>query len=156
MLRLRDMIQSCMENSSMRRFAVSAALVLAAAAVWAQQRTPSPAGAEVYFISPKDGATVTSPFVVQFGLKGMGVAPAGVKFENTGHHHLLIDSDPPTDLSVPLTANDQLIHFGKGQTQATVTLPPGKHTLQLLMGDADHRAHNPPVFSKQITVTVTR
>ncbi|HZS20009.1 MAG TPA: DUF4399 domain-containing protein [Pseudonocardiaceae bacterium] len=140
----------------MRRFAVSAALVLAAAVVWAQERTPSPAGAEVYFISPKDGATVTSPFLVQFGLKGMGVAPAGVRFENTGHHHLLIDSDPPTDLSVPLTANDQLIHFGKGQTQATVTLPPGKHTLQLLMGDADHRAHNPPVFSKQITVTVTR
>jgi len=150
------MIQSCVENSSMRRFAVGAALVLAAAAVWAQQRTPSPAGAEVYFISPKDGATVTSPFVVQFGLKGMGVAPAGVKIENTGHHHLLIDSDPPTDLSVPLTANDQLIHFGKGQTQATVTLSPGKHTLQLLLGDYDHKAHDPPVFSRQITITVSK
>jgi hypothetical protein len=140
----------------MRIFAAGVVLVLAATGVWAQERTPSPPGAEVYFISPKDGATVTSPFLVQFGLKGMGVAPAGVKIANTGHHHLLIDSDPPTDLSAPLTANDQLIHFGKGQTQATVTLPPGKHTLQLLLGDQAHRAHNPPVFSKKITVTVTQ
>lgn len=141
----------------MRMFAVSAALVLAATVAWAAgERTPSPAGAEVYFISPKDGATVSSPFVVQFGLKGMGVAPAGVKFEGTGHHHLLIDSDPPTDLDAPLTANDQLIHFGKGQTQAVVTLPPGKHTLQLLMGDQNHRAHNPPVFSQKITVIVSK
>jgi hypothetical protein len=123
---------------------------------WADDRTPSPAGAEVYIISPKDGAAVTSPFVVQFGLKGMGVAPAGVKIEGTGHHHLLIDSDAPTNLDEPLTANDQLIHFGKGQTQAVVTLPPGKHTLLLLMGDYHHRAHNPPVFSKKITITVTR
>ena len=140
----------------MRIFVAGIVLVLAATGVWAQERTPSPAGAEVYFISPKDGATVTSPFLVQFGLKGMGVAPAGVKFANTGHHHLLIDSDPPTDLNAPLTANDQLIHFGKGQTQATVTLPPGKHTLQLLLGDQAHRAHNPPVFSKKITVTVSK
>jgi hypothetical protein len=119
----------------MRIFAVSAALVLAATLAWALERTPSPAGAEVYIISPKDGATVSSPFVVQFGLKGMGVAPAGIKFENSGH---------------------QLIHFGKGQTQTTVTLPPGKHTLQLLLGDQNHMAHNPPVFSKKITVTVTK
>src|SRR5215475_3198154 len=138
----------------MRMLAVSAALVLAAVVAWAEERTPSPPGAEVYFISPKDGATVTSPFVVQFGLKGMGVAPAGIKFEHTGHHHLLIDSDPPTDLNAPLTANDLLIHYGKGQTQTTVTLPPGKHTLLLLLGDENHRAHNPPVFSKKITITV--
>jgi hypothetical protein len=149
-------INRFMESFLMRIFAVGAVLVLAAAAVWAEERTPSPAGAEVYFISPKDGATVTSPFLVQFGLKGMGIAPAGVKFENSGHHHLLIDSEPPTDLNAPLTANDQLIHFGKGQTQATVTLPPGKHTLQLLLGDQDHRAHNPPVFSKKITITVAK
>ena len=140
----------------MHRFAVGAALILAAAVGWAQVRTPSPPGAEVYIISPKDGATVTSPFLVLFGLKGMGVAPVGVKFANSGHHHLLIDSDPPTDLNAPLTANDQLIHFGKGQTQATVTLPPGKHTLQLLLGDQDHRAHDPPVFSKKITITVVK
>ena len=140
----------------MRLFAVSAALVLAATIAWANERTPSPAGAEVYIISPKDGETVTSPFVVLFGLKGMGVAPAGVKFENSGHHHLLIDSDAPADLNAPLTADDQLIHFGKGQTQATLTLPPGKHTLQLLLGDQDHRAHDPPVFSKKITITVVK
>jgi hypothetical protein len=145
-----------MESVLMRIFAAGVVLLLAATGVWAQERTPSPPGAEVYFISPKDGATVTSPFLVQFGLKGMGVAPAGVKFANTGHHHLLIDSDPPTDLSAPLTADDQLIHFGKGQTQAIVTLPPGKHTLQLLLGDQAHRAHNPPVFSKKITVTVSK
>jgi hypothetical protein len=77
----------------MRVFVVGAALVLAAAVAWAQERTPSPPGAEVYFISPKDGAKVSSPFVVQFGLKGMGVAPAGVKLENSGHHHLI---SPPT------------------------------------------------------------
>jgi hypothetical protein len=144
------------ESFAMRMFAVSAALVLAATFAWAQERTPSPAGAEVYIISPTDGATVSSPFVVQFGLKGMGVAPAGIKFENSGHHHLLIDSNAPTDLNAPLTADDQLIHFGKGQTQTTVTLPPGKHTLQLLLGDQNHMAHSPPVFSKQITVTVTK
>lgn len=140
----------------MRLFAVGAALVLAATVTWAEDRSPSPANAEVYIISPKDGATVSSPFVMQFGLKGMGVAPAGVKFDGSGHHHLLIDSDPPTNLDAPLTADDQLIHFGKGQTQAVVTLPPGKHTLQLLMGDHNHKAHNPPVFSKKITVIVTK
>ncbi len=140
----------------MRMFAVGAALLLTAATVGGQERTPSPAGAEAYIISPKDGATVTSPFQVQFGLKGMGVAPAGVKFENTGHHHLLIDSGPPTDLNLPLTADEQLIHFGKGQTQAIVTLPPGRHTLQLLLGDQNHRAHEPPVFSKKITITVVK
>jgi hypothetical protein len=140
----------------MRKFTVTTALVLAATFSWAQERTPSPAGAEVYIISPRDGATVSSPFVVQFGLKGMGVAPAGVKFENSGHHHLLIDSNAPADLNAPLTADDQLIHFGKGQTQSTVTLPPGTHTLQLLLGDQNHMAHNPPVFSNKITVTVTK
>src|SRR4029077_5039142 len=91
-----------MESFPMRMLVVSAALVLAAAVVWAQERTPSPAGAEVYIISPKDGAKVSSPFVVQFGLKGMGVAPAGVKFDNTGHHHLLIDADAPAQLGAPL------------------------------------------------------
>jgi hypothetical protein len=138
----------------MRMFAVTAALVLAATVAGAQDRTPSAAGAEVYIISPKDGAKVTSPFVVHFGLKGMGVAPAGVKFDNTGHHHLLIDTDAPADLSVPLPATEKIVHFGKGQTETTLTLPPGKHTLQLLLGDASHIPHNPPVISKKITVTV--
>jgi hypothetical protein len=140
----------------MRMFVVTAALALAATVVWAQDRTPSPAGAEVYIISPKDGAKVSSPFVVEFGLKGMGVAPAGVKIENTGHHHLLIDTDAPADLNAPLPSSDKVMHFGKGQTQTTLTLPPGKHTLQLLLGDSGHVPHNPPVISKKITVTVTK
>ena len=120
----------------------------------AQERTPSAPGAEVYIISPKNGATVHNPVLVQFGLKGMGVAPAGVKFDNTGHHHLLIDTDPPADLSAPLPATDKIVHFGKGQTETTVTLKPGKHTLQLLLADMSHVPHQPPVISKKITVTV--
>ena len=140
----------------MRMFAITTALVLAATVVWAQDRTPSPAGAEVYIISPKDGAKVSSPFVVQFGLKGMGIAPAGVKLENTGHHHLLIDTDAPADAGAPLPASDKVVHFGKGQTETKLTLPPGKHTLQLLLGDASHVPHNPAVMSKKITVTVTK
>lgn len=133
-----------------------AAVALAAAATlaWAQERTPSPAGAEVYFISPKDGATVKSPVTIQFGLKGMGVAPAGVKFEATGHHHLLIDTDIPADQNAPLPTSDAVRHFGKGQTETTVELPPGKHTLQLVLGDQNHTPHNPPVVSKKITITV--
>jgi hypothetical protein len=140
----------------MRMFAITAALALAATIVVAQDRTPAPAGAEAYIISPKDGAKVTSPFVVQFGLKGMGIAPAGIKFDNTGHHHLLIDTDPPADVNAPLPASDKIVHFGKGQTETTVTLPPGKHTLQLLLGDSTHVPHNPPVMSKKITITVTK
>jgi hypothetical protein len=118
-------------------------------------RTPSPPGAEVYIISPRDGAKVHSPVTVVFGLKGMGVAPAGVKFDNTGHHHLLIDTDPPSDVNAPLPATDKIVHFGKGQTEASVPLSPGKHTLQLLLGDQNHVPHNPPVISKKITITVT-
>jgi hypothetical protein len=140
----------------MRMFVVTAALALLATTALAQDRTASPAGAEVYIISPKDGAKVSSPFVVQFGLKGMGIAPAGIKVENTGHHHLLIDSDAPTDLGAPLPASDKVVHFGKGQTETTLTLAPGKHTLQLLLGDSGHIPHNPAVISKKITVTVTK
>ena len=117
-------------------------------------RTPSPAGAEVYIISPKDGAVVTSPVTVRFGLKGMGIAPAGVAFENSGHHHLLVDVDPPADLSQPIANNEHSLHFGKGQTETELKLTPGKHTLQLLLGDQLHVAHDPPVMSKKITITV--
>jgi len=118
-------------------------------------RTPSPAGAEVYIISPKNGAKVKSPVLVQFGLKDkMGIAPAGVKFDNSGHHHLLIDTDAPADLGAPLPATDHIKHFGKGQTETTLTLTPGKHTLQLLLADQNHIPHDPPVISKKITITV--
>jgi hypothetical protein len=145
------------------RTLIIAALMLAAPLAGAQtpaaapERTASPAGAEVYIISPRDGATVHSPVRVQFGLKGMGVAPAGVKFENTGHHHLLIDSDAPADAAAPLPATDKIVHFGKGQTETTLTtLTPGKHTLQLLLGDQNHIPHNPPVISPKITITVAK
>ena len=138
---------------------ILAALVLATpfcvgSVALAQERTPSAAGAEVYIISPKDGATVHNPVLVQFGLRGMGVAPAGIKFDNTGHHHLLIDTDPPSDPSTPLPATDKIVHFGKGQTETTLKLTPGKHTLQLLLADANHIPHSPPVISKKITITV--
>jgi hypothetical protein len=122
----------------------------------AAERTASPPGAQGYIISPKDGAKVHGPVLVQFGLKGMGIAPAGVKMDNTGHHHLLIDTDAPTDLSAPLPATDKIVHFGKGQTQTKMTLTPGKHTLQLLLGDMNHVPHAPPVISKKITITVTK
>jgi hypothetical protein len=140
----------------MRMFVVTAALALAATVVSAQDRMASPADAQVYIISPKDGAKVASPVTVQFGLKGMGIAPAGVKIENTGHHHLLIDADAPTDLGQPLPASEKVVHFGKGQTETQVKLTPGKHTLQLLLGDSTHVPHNPPVISKKITITVTK
>jgi hypothetical protein len=149
------------------RTLIIAALILAAPLASAQApaapapaaalpRTASPPGAEAYIISPKDGATVKSPVLVQFGLKGMGVAPAGVKFDNTGHHHLLIDTDAPADPGAPLPATDKIVHFGKGQTEASVPLSPGKHTLQLLLGDQNHVPHNPPVISSKITVTVAK
>jgi hypothetical protein len=136
------------------RTMIIAALVLGAALAFAQERTPSPASAQAYLISPQDGARVHNPVLVQFGLKAMGVAPAGVRFDNTGHHHLLIDTDPPADLSAPLPSTDKIVHFGKGQTETTLTLTPGKHTLQLLLGDMNHVPHNPPVLSKQITISV--
>ena len=117
-------------------------------------REPAPQGAEVYIISPKDGATVQSPVTVVFGLKGMGVAPAGIKLENTGHHHLLIDTDAPADLSQSLPATEKIVHFGKGQTETSVTLAPGKHTLQLLLGDSLHAPHDPAVISKKIRIVV--
>src|SRR6202008_891185 len=114
-------------------------------------RTPSPPGAEVYIISPKDGAKVKSPVLVQFGLKGMGIAPAGVKFEDSGHHHLLIDTAAPADMGAPLPPPDHTKHCGKGQTETSLPLPPGKHRLQLLLGDQNHVPHDPPVISKKIT-----
>jgi hypothetical protein len=139
---------------SSRSHAALAAVVLAVVSVVAAGREPSPAGAEVYIVSPKDGAKIKGPVTVVFGLKGMGIAPAGIKLENTGHHHLLIDSSPPADLSLPLPANEKTVHFGKGQTETTLTLAPGKHTLQLVLGDFVHIPHEPAVVSKQITIVV--
>lgn len=125
-----------------------------AAALADMPRTPAPEGAKVYFIEPANGATVDKTFTVKFGLKGMGVAPAGVDAPATGHHHLLIDMDQEPAMNLPLPMTDNLKHFGKGQTEAEVTLPPGKHTLQLLVGDKNHVPLDPPVISEKITVTV--
>jgi hypothetical protein len=112
-----------------------------------------PRGAELYFIAPADGATVTSPVTVRFGLRGMGVAPAGIAMDGTGHHHLLIDAElPAPDQPIPADANH--LHFGKGQTETVLTLAPGKHRLRLLLGDHLHRPHDPPVVSEVITITV--
>jgi Domain of unknown function (DUF4399) len=134
--------------------ALFTAFAMAGAAPVSAQ-TPSPPGAKVYFINLKDGAEVTSPFLVQFGLSGMGIAPAGVEKPNTGHHHLIIDATlSPDELKQPIPADDKHRHFGGGQTEATITLPPGKHTLQLVLGDWSHIPHVPPVMSDVITITV--
>src|SRR6187549_2120684 len=141
-----------MKTNLLVTFACGGALALASSLSLA--REPSPAGAEVYIVSPKDGAKVQSPVTVVFGLKGMGIAPAGIKFDNTGHHHLVIDGDAPADLSLPIPANEKSVHFGKGQTETSLTLAPGKHTLLLVLGDSLHVPHDPAVISKKITITV--
>jgi hypothetical protein len=110
--------------------------------------------AHAYIISPQNGETVPQTFTVRFGLSGMGVAPAGVEREGTGHHHLLIDLKELPDLDKPLPANDHIRHFGGGQTETELTLPPGTHTLQLLMGNYMHVPHDQPVMSEKITITV--
>jgi hypothetical protein len=139
----------------MRRLLLVSALSLLATLALAQDRSAAPAGAEVYIISPQNGATVTGPVTVRFGLKGMGIAPAGVKFDNTGHHHLLIDTDlSQVKLDAPLPATDKILHFGKGQTETVVTLAPGKHTLELLFADYLHVPFDPTLHSKKITITV--
>nr|WP_250832622.1 DUF4399 domain-containing protein [Marinobacter sediminum] len=116
--------------------------------------TPAPEGAAVYFVTPSDGQTVSTPVTVRFGLDGLGVAPAGVEREGTGHHHLLVDLDDLPALDQPIPADDHHVHFGGGQTQTTLDLAPGEHTLQLLMGDYQHMPHEPPVMSEKITITV--
>jgi hypothetical protein len=132
-----------------------AAMVLLAGVVSAQvPKTKSAEGTTVYFISPKNGDTVTSPFMVQFGLKGMGIAPAGVQFANTGHHHLLVDLAQPPDMNAALPVTDNIRHFGAGQSEAELKLPPGKHTLQLLFADYLHIPHDKPIVSEKITITV--
>lgn len=110
-------------------------------------------GAQLYIISPADGAELSSPFVVRFGLKGMGIAPAGIEFAGTGHHHLLIDVEEPPK-GKPIPADEKHLHFGKGQTETELSLPPGRYTLQLLLGDHLHVPQDPPLLSPKISVTV--
>ena len=144
-----------------RPLAFAAAVAFAPLAALAGE-TPAPDGASVYFINIADGVSVTSPVTVQFGLSGMGVAPAGIDKENTGHHHILIDLPPfgegEEDADIAeygIPADDNHRHFGGGQTEVVLGLEPGKHTLQLLLGDMNHIPHATPVVSEQITITVT-
>jgi len=134
--------------------AVSVMFVAGTAVVGcATERSPAPMDANVFFINLKDGDVVSSPFTVRFGIKGMKVVPAGVKKKNTGHHHLLIDVRNPS-FDITIKKDEQHRHFVKGQTETTLKLSPGKHSLQLLLGDHEGRPHDPAVRSKKITITV--
>jgi hypothetical protein len=132
---------------------VSAALMAFSFAAHAQG-TPAPPNAVLYFIWPHDGATIKGPFWARFGLRNMGVTHAGDDFANSGHHHVLIDVNEPLDLNEPVPQDKAHLHFGAGQTEARIDLPPGKHTLQLVLGDAKHYPFKPPLVSKKITVLV--
>jgi hypothetical protein len=139
----------------MSRLILALGVCLMAATAFAADRMAAPAGAEVYFIAPQNGAKLHSPVTIKFGLKGMGIAPAGIKFDNTGHHHLLVDTDlSEVKLDAPMPATDKIVHFGKGQTETTLALTPGKHTLQLVFADYLHQSFDPPLTSKKITITV--
>jgi hypothetical protein len=137
----------------MIRKALACVLLASLPSTAAAGMSPAPEGARVYIISPADGATVKSPLTVVFGLSGMGVAPAGVEKKHTGHHHLIVDAELP-DMDEPIPADDHYRHFGGGQTEITLELDPGEHTLQLLLGDWSHIPHEPPVTSEKITITV--
>ena len=146
----------------MRSMLIAATLALAFAgnAVMAGE-TPSPEGARVYFEGLSDGDTVSGPVMVKFGIEGMELAPAGTYTANTGHHHILLDRPPlgegedgADEFDANIPADEHHIHFGKAQTETTLELAPGQHTLQLVLGDKDHIPHNPPVTSDRITITV--
>ncbi|MFS2018835.1 DUF4399 domain-containing protein [Massilia sp. CT11-108] len=137
------------------RIRLAAALLAAAVSVPAAEPTPAPPNAYLYIGWPNDGQVVASgkPIRVWFGLRNMGVAPKGVKFPNTGHHHLLIDTDAP-EPGVEIPNDRNHLHFGAGETETTIELPPGRHTLQLVMGDDQHVTFEPSVQSRTITITV--
>lgn len=115
---------------------------------------PADEGPRAYIISPADGSTSSSPVTVRFGLSGMGVAPAGVEREKTGHHHLLIDVEELPDFNSPIPSDEHHRHFGGGQTEVTLDLAPGKHRLQLLLGNHLHVPHNSPILSEPVIITV--
>jgi hypothetical protein len=141
----------------MKQIALAAALALALATGMAlADPKPMPENAKVYIIWPQDGQVIHGgKFWIRMGLSGAGIAPAGIEKANTGHHHLLVDVDlPPLDREIPNDKNH--LHFGLGQTEARLDLPPGRHTLQMLFADEGHLPHNPPLYSKKITITVTQ
>ena len=134
--------------------ALCLAMLLPAFPAAAADLSPAPDSANAYIISPSSGEMVKAPFTVQFGLSGMGIAPAGIDRPNTGHHHLLIDVDQLPPLSEPLQGSEQVRHYGAGQTETQLDLAPGEHTLQLVLGNYSHVPHNKPVISEKIVVTV--
>lgn len=142
-------------QSSIRQ-ALIAGIVLGACGtpLAGQAQTPAPADAELYIISPQDGQRVRGPFTVRFGLRNMGVTHAGDTTPNMGHHHLLVDATDEIDPTEPIPTDKQHLHFGAGQTETRLDLKPGRHTLQLVLGDAEHRPFRPLLASKTVTVTV--
>ncbi len=140
--------------NGLRVIFAAALIFISGTAVFADMsRSASSKGASVYIISPKDGETVSEHLIVRFGLKGMGVAPAGTEKGGTGHHHLLVDAEALPPMDKPM-GKDGIQHFGGGQTETMLMLKPGKHTLQLVLGDQHHLPHDPPLVSKRITITV--
>jgi hypothetical protein len=139
---------------SITRFIVlTASLTFLSFAAHAQGK-PAAKDAVLYFVWPQNGATIKGAFWCRFGLRNMGVTHAGDSFQNSGHHHLLIDVNEPLDPNEPIAQDKAHLHFGAGQTEARIDLPPGKHTLQLVLGDAGHYPFSPPVVSDKITVTI--
>jgi hypothetical protein len=150
--KLENRMKTFMSRAALASLLLGASMLASAAD--SIPRTPAPKGAEVFIVSPEDGAKVDQTFKVKFGVKDIALAPAGDQTKNTGHHHLLIDVDklPAETAPIPMDANH--MHFGKAQTEAEVKLAPGKHTLQLELGDKNHVPFDPPIVSKKITVTV--
>ena len=140
-------------NTWMRRVLVAVTMMLPIPVV---AQTPAPRDAVVYIITPRDGQKVRSPITVRFGLRNMGITRAGDATANMGHHHLLVDVTDPVNPSEPLPTDRKHLHFGAGQTETQLDLPPGKHTLQLVLGDAEHKPFNPPVASSKVTITVVK
>lgn len=138
-------------NIARKVFGGSCLALLAAGAVYAASAPP---GAKVMILEPMDGATVSSPVVVKFGAQNIEIVPAGTDKPNSGHHHLLIDTKEIPAMGAPIAKDDRNLHFGKGQTETTLTLTPGTHTLRLVVGDKDHVPHHPPVMSELVTITV--
>jgi hypothetical protein len=136
------------------RLVVVAAMLASAPTLALAQGKPPPKDAHLYFIWPRNGAVIKGGFWCRFGLRGMGVTHAGDDFPNSGHHHLLIDVSEPVNVNEPIPQDKNHIHFGAGQTETRLELPPGKHTLQLVLGDAKHYPFDPPLVSERISVTI--
>ncbi|MGX9392694.1 DUF4399 domain-containing protein [Nitrobacteraceae bacterium UC4446_H13] len=136
-----------------RRILLQAAMLAVPVAAFAKGK-PAAKDALLYFVWPQDGTVIKGAFWCRFGLRNMGVTHAGDDFQNSGHHHLLIDVNEPLNPDEPIPQDKSHLHFGAGQTEARIELPPGKHTLQLVLGDADHFPFVPPVISKKITVRI--